>query len=249
MLQTAVREALRTSREAEAQRDALQQQLQQHQAAAAAAEAAAAAVQAAAAEARHEAKQQLLQTSCAVRTADCSAYLEVTDMQKLAQFCAWLPQHAGLVDSLSLASWSDEPAGLADNWPAAQQLITTALQQSVQVSSYPAMDSLSSTSSLNMHWCFIPYPTTPALLDALAAVSSLRHLSLFCASSQPTAAVCAALGRLRNIRELHLENAEDSEGAVTTELAVAVQQLQQLKSSVRSTRALLVWCLVSSCLP
>jgi len=80
-MQTAVREALRTSREAEAQRDALQQQLQQHQAAAAAAEAAAAAAQAAAAEARHEAEQQAAAAAGRLQ-AEAEERLEATNQEK-----------------------------------------------------------------------------------------------------------------------------------------------------------------------
>jgi predicted nucleic acid-binding Zn-ribbon protein len=59
-MQTAVREALRTSREADAQRDELQQHLQQQHDAVAAAEAAAVAAQTAAEGARQEAQQQVL---------------------------------------------------------------------------------------------------------------------------------------------------------------------------------------------
>jgi len=179
----------------------------------------------------------LLQTNSSCRravqcaSAQCSAYLEVTDVQKLAQFCAWLPQHAGLVDSLSVQTWDVEPAALAANWPAAEPLITTALQQSVLAGSRnPAMDALGGASGLSIRSCSIVCPTSPALLDALAAVSSLTDLSLSCASSQPTAAVCAALGRLRNIQKLHLDDAKQSKGVVTAELALAVQQLQQLTS-------------------
>lgn len=81
LLQTAVREALRTSREAEAQRDTLQQQLQQHQAAAAAAEAAAAAAQAAAAEAQHEAEQQAAAAAGRLQ-AEAEERLEATNQEK-----------------------------------------------------------------------------------------------------------------------------------------------------------------------
>lgn len=61
----------------------------------------------------------LLQTSSACRqavqqaTAKGSAGFAVTDLTKVEQFCAWLPQHAGLVTRLTIRALCKEPAAAA----------------------------------------------------------------------------------------------------------------------------------------
>jgi len=192
----------------------------------------------------------LLQTSSACRravqhatTAYCEAEFAVTELKKLAQFCAWLPQQPGLITDISI-SWCNGPAELTANWPVAEQLISAVVEQSLHASKDPSADPADRASSLCISYLAVPCPASPALFKALAAVSSLTSLNLACAPSQPTAAVCAALGRLRTIQELDLENAvldlenavtnedsvndEECSGMVSTKLALALQQLQQL---------------------
>jgi len=173
----------------------------------------------------------LLQTSSACRravqhaTADCAADFTVNELKKLAQFSAWMPHHAGLITSLSIGWYWAGPAPLAGSWPVAEQLISAAVQQSLHASN--DVDGKASSVCIRISCLSIPCPASPALFKALAAVSSLTSLNIACAPSQPTAAVCAALGRLHSLRDLQLAS-QGCSGMVTAKVAVALQQLQQL---------------------
>jgi len=191
----------------------------------------------------------LLQTNSACRqavqhAAACGAvFLSVKGCTELAQFSAWLPKHAGLITSIHISKMVEakepslpgpaEPGSSTAAWPAAQHLLTTALQQSLDVST------ASSSTAGRSHNVRItvfgsPCPTSPALFDALAAFSSLTRLSLPCSPGQPTPAVCDALGRLRSLEYLFLETAAKDDEAgraltvVSPGLAAAMHQLQAL---------------------
>jgi len=189
----------------------------------------------------------LLQTNSACRqavqhaAASGTAHISAKSYTKLAQFSAWLHNHAGLLTSIHISTW-DKPkepslARPADSnswtahWPAAQHLLSTALQQSLDRSTASPI----STAGMSHHGRIAdfnsPCPTSPALLDALAGFSSLTRLSVSCSPGQPAPSVCDALGRLRSLESLHLEFAAGRRMTVVSpQLASALHQLQALTS-------------------
>lgn len=119
--------------------------------------------------------------------------------ERLAAFAAWLPRHAGLVARLLLTSWAHEGDSSDDQAPAAEQLITFALQ----LTCAPALAAAPSA-ALQLQSFSTLYVFSPAALNSLAVCSGLTNLELSMMSKQRvTVAFCESIGRLCSLKKLH----------------------------------------------
>jgi hypothetical protein len=149
-------------------------------------------------------------------------------MQKLALFCSWLKQHAGLVGSIAFTGVSMSEASTeagAAYCDAAEQLLALSLQEAAAVPAAPTGVAQMRT-ALQLQGCSIHCVRSSALLLALPA--SLQHLHLqhskawrsgLCFDSS---SVTAALARLSQLRSLALV------GEVGSACLAAVGQLGHL---------------------
>lgn len=182
----------------------------------------------------------------------CDVSFEKEDINKLAAFSAWLPQHAGLVSSILISSrWGK-------TWPAAEQLICAALERcllpgdpisaksirSVEAAAAAAAVPFNSRSTkplLRLSSFSAPWVTTPAIINSIAAAGALTHLSLTMQEQQqPSAAVCAAIGGLHSLQSMDASLAYDTPIKLSTwskswqipqiphQLSASVHKLQQL---------------------
>jgi hypothetical protein len=136
-------------------------------------------------------------------------------MQKLALFCSWLKQHAGLVGSIAFTGASmtggDTEAGAA-YCDAAEQLLALSLQEAAAAAAAPTGAAQIRT-GLQLQGCSIHCVRSSALLLALPA--SLQHLHLqqnkpwacnwrsgLCLDSS---SITTALARLSHLRSLALD--------------------------------------------
>jgi hypothetical protein len=135
-------------------------------------------------------------------------------MQKLALFCSWLKQHAGLVGSISFAGadvWrchSNESVAAGYAYcDAAEQLLALGVQEAAGAAAAPPAAALMRT-ALQLHSCSISCVRSPALLLALPASLTLLDLSHssrawrsgLCFDSSSITAAIAQLSQLRSLR-------------------------------------------------
>jgi hypothetical protein len=167
-----------------------------------------------------------------------AAEQHIRSMQKLALFCSWLKQHAGLVGSIVFEGadvWcfhsdsSDEVVAAGHAYcDAAEQLLALGVQEAAAVGAAPppAAAALMRT-ALQLHSCSISCVRSPALLLALPA--SLTHLDLTYSSRVWRSGLClnsssitAAVPQLSQLRSLQLS------GEVGNACLAAIGQLAHL---------------------
>jgi hypothetical protein len=161
----------------------------------------------------------------------CSTYAEqqMTSMQKLARFCSWLKQHAGLVGSISFIDanmgWGYGELNEACR-EAAEQLLALALQEAAAAAAAPPEAALIRT-ALQLRSCSISCVCSSALPLALPA--SVTHLDLSHSTRAWRSGLCldsssitAAVAQLSQLRSLNLT------GGVGNACLAAVGQLGHL---------------------
>jgi hypothetical protein len=158
-----------------------------------------------------------------IRIGSRRAHQQMKSMQKLALFCRWLKQHAGVVGSISFEGTDMEwiyTAGGDEYNDAAEQLLALGLQEAAAAAAAPMRTALQPRS------CSISCIRSEALLLALPA--SVTHLNLthsgawrsgMCFGSS---GITAAVAQLSQLRSLILE------GEVGNACLAAVGQLAHL---------------------